>query len=191
MKTRTHLALLSFLGVCTFAQPPAPPQLKLRIIPDKDVFRVDERVMVRVEFTNLTKKTLCFPTPDPDCRNSQNGSVVTTGESVHGGGEQYICFLDGGGAGGAKLDAEVRNDWIKLPPNAVYLTKAAEAHVTSKEIGDWRLNASYHPPEPAFDPDYKRVLQSAAESAGCTLPDSSARAQPRIISAVRPATQSR
>jgi len=106
---------------------------------------------------------------------------VTTGESVNAGGEQFICHLDGAGAGGAELESEIRNHWINLPPNAVYVTKAAEAKVTLSEVGDWRLNTSYHPPEPAFNRDYKRVLQSAAEDAGCSLPDSSVVAQPRIV----------
>jgi hypothetical protein len=186
MKTRTLLALLSFLGVCMFAQQPAQPQLKLRIVADKDIYTLNERVIVKAEFTNLTSKTLCFPVPNQDCESTRTGSVVTTGESVNPGGEQFICHLDGGGAAGTELESEIKNRWVKLPPNAVYVTNAAEAKATLSEVGDWRLSASYHPPEPAFNSDYKKVLQSAAENAGCSLPDSSVVARPKIINVLPP-----
>jgi hypothetical protein len=181
MNTRTILALLLFLGLCTFAQQPAQPQLKLRIVVDKDVYTLKERLLVKAELTNLTSKTLCFPEPDPNCENTENGSLVTTGEPINREKEQFICHLHGRGAAGAELDSEIRNRWIKLPPNAVYVTKPAEAKATLSEVGDWRLKASYHPPEPAFSRDYKKVLQSAAQNEGCNLPESSAVAEPKII----------
>jgi hypothetical protein len=191
MKVRTVLVFISFLGVCTFAQQPAHPQLKLRIVVDKDNYALNERVLVEAELTNLTSTTLCFPVPNQDCESSRTGSVVTTGESVKAGGEQFLCHLDGGGAAGAELEAEIKNRWIKLPPNAVYVTKAAEAKATLSEVGDWRLYASYHPPEPAFNRDYKKVLQSTAENAGCNLPGSSAVAQPKIINVLPPDPKNR
>jgi hypothetical protein len=190
MNTRTLIALVFFLGVCTFAQQPEQPQLKVRIVADKEIYTLNERVMVKVEFTNLTSKTLCFPVPNQDCGSTRTGSVVTTGESVNGGGEQFICHLDGGGAAGAELESEIKDRWIKLPPNAVYVTKGAEAQATLSEVGDWRLTASYPPPEPAFDGDYKKVLQSSAENAGCNLPDKSVVARPKIIN-VFPAPKNR
>jgi hypothetical protein len=171
--------------------PLSSPQLKLRIITDKDIYTLNERVMARVEFTNLMTKTLCFPIPNSDCESSETGSAVTTGESVKTGRDQFICHLDGGGVGRPELESAIENHWIKLPPNAVYLTKAAEAKVTLSEVGDWRLSASYHPPEPAFNRDYKKVMESAAEEAGCTLPDSSVIAQPRTISVLPPAAKDR
>ena len=81
---------------------------------------------------------------------------------------------------GAALESDINNRWIKLSPNAIYVTKAAEAKATLDQVGDWRLSASYHPPEPAFGRDYKKVVQSAAVHASCNLPDSSAVAQPKI-----------
>jgi hypothetical protein len=146
---------------------PAPvssPQLKLRIITDKDIYTLNERVMARAEFTNLMTKTLSFPIPNPNCESTETGSVVTTGESVKKGGEQFICHLDGGGIPGAELESAIENRWIKLPPNAIYVTKAAEAKVTLSEVGDWRLSASYHPPEPAFNRDYKKVMLQSCEA---------------------------
>jgi hypothetical protein len=181
MRTRTLLALPLFLGVCTFAQQPTPPQLKLRIVVDKDIYTLNEQVMVKAEFTNLTSKTLCFPVPDQDCRSTSTGSVVTMGESVKAGGEQFICHLDGGGTAGTELEYEIRNRWIRLSPNAVYVTKAAKAKATLSEVGDWRLSASYYPPEPSFNREYKKVLQSAAQNAGCALPASSVVAQSKVI----------
>jgi len=96
MKLRTVLAFISLLGVCTFAQQPVHAQLKLRIVADKDIYTLNERVLVKAELTNLTSTTLCFPVPDQDCESSRTGSVLTTGESVNTGGEQFICHLDGG-----------------------------------------------------------------------------------------------
>lgn len=59
------------------------------------------------------------------------GEAVSTGE-----GEQFICHVDGGGAVGDELDSDVKERWIKLPPNAIYVTKATEAKVTLSEAGD-------------------------------------------------------
>jgi hypothetical protein len=165
--------------------------LKLRIVVDKDIYTLNERVMVKAEFINLTSRTLCFPVPNQDCESSRTGSVMTTGDPVNAEGEQFICHLDGGGAAGAELESEIKSRWIKLPPNAVYVTKAAEAKVTLSKVGDWRLQASYHPPEPAFDSDYKKVLQSAAQTVGCDLPGSSVVAQPKIINVLPPDSKNR
>jgi hypothetical protein len=183
MKTWTAPASISVLVVCMLAQQSSRPQLKLRIIVDKEIYALHERVMVKSELTNLTSKTLCFPVPDQDCETTGIGSIITTGDPVNAGEvDQFICHADGGGAWGVELESEIKNRWIQLPPNALYTTKTAEATASLNQVGDWRLRASYHPPVGAFSRDYVKILQSAAESVGCKLPDSTAVAEPRIIS---------
>jgi hypothetical protein len=184
MKTWAAIASMSFLVVCMSAQQSSRPQLKLRIVVDKEIYALNERVVVKSELTNLTSKTLCFPVPDQDCETTRTGWVVTAGEPVNARDERdlFICHVDGGRASGVELEQEIKNSWIKLPPNGVYLTKSAEAKASLNQVGDWRLRAFYHPPVGAFSRAYVKVLQSAAENIGCKLPDSSAVAQPRIIS---------
>jgi hypothetical protein len=183
MKIWTALVSLSVLVVCMLAQQSSRPQLKLRIVVDKEVYALHERVMVKSELTNLTSKTLCFPVPDQDCETTRTGWVVTEGEPVKAGNERdlFICHTDGSSASGVELEQEIKNRWIKLPPNGVYVTKSAEAKASLKQVGDWRLRASYHPPVGAFSRDYAKVLQSAVGSIGCKVPDSTALAEPRII----------
>jgi hypothetical protein len=183
MKTWTALVSISVLVVCMLAQQTSRRQLKLRIVVDKELYALKERVLVKSELTNLTSKTLCFPAPDQDCETTGIGSIITTGEAVSAGEiDRFICHADGGGASGVELESEIKNRWIKLPPNAIYTTKGAEAKASLNQVGDWRLRASYHPPVGAFSRDYVKILQSAAERMGCTLPDSTAVAEPRIIS---------
>lgn len=165
------------------AQQSSRPQLKLRIVVDKEIYALHERVMVKSELTNLTSKTLCFPMPDQDCETTAIGSIVTTGEPVNAGEvDLFICHTDGGGPSGIGLESEIKNQWIKLPPNAVYTTKVAEAKANLNQVGDWRLRATYHPPVGSFGRDYVKTLQSAGESIGCKLPESKAVAEPMTIS---------
>ena len=180
MKLPTSL-LASLVGLCAVAQQAAEPQLKLRILVDKQDYTLKEKVTVRAELTNITSKTLCFPVPNQDCETAETGFVVTTGEPVRAHGDLFICHEDGGGAEGTELDSQVKERWIKLSPKGVYVTSPAEAKVTLNELGDWRLAASYHPPEGSFSTKYKMILQSAARKAGCELPLSAAEAEPKII----------
>ncbi len=183
MRTATAIALTSCFGVCVLAQQVKPPQLKLQIITQKDTYALNERVIVQSELTNLSSKTLCFPVPDQRCESAGTGWILTMGEPASAGDYGwFLCHADGRGASRAELESEISHRWIKLPPNAVYLMKAAEAYATLDQSGDWRLTASYHPPVGAFNRDYVKTLQSAAESTGCTLPESSADAEPKIIS---------
>jgi hypothetical protein len=169
------------VGLCAVAQQATEPQVKLRILVDKEDYSLKEKVTVRAELTNITSKTLCFPVPAQDCEAVATGFVVTTGEPVSTHGDQFICHTDGGGAVGAELDSEIKQRWIKLSPKAVYVTNAAEAKVTLNELGNWRLAASYHPPEGSFSAKYRTILQTAARRAGCELPLSVAEAEPKII----------
>jgi hypothetical protein len=188
MKTWTAIVFVYVLAVYMVAQQGKRPQLKIRIVVDKDSYALHERVMVKSELTNLTSKTLCFPVPDQDCESTAIGWIITTAVPASAMEfDQFICHADGGGVSGVKLESEIKNRWIKLPPNAVYTTKPAEAKTNLNRVGDWRLRASYHPPVGAFSPEYLKTLQSTAERVGCVVPDSIAVAEPRSIS-VLPAT---
>jgi len=185
MRMRTIVALVLFVGVGTFAQQTTAPQLKLRIIADRDAYFVGEKVFVKTELMNLTSKTLCFPVPDRACSTTATGWIVTKAQPVMSTREidQFICHADSRIKMGAELASEIRNRWIKLPPNAAYVTGTTEAKIELSEGGAWRLTASYHPPVASFGAEYKRVLQS--QKAGCELPDSGVVAEPKLIS-VRP-----
>src|SRR5579871_2466382 len=102
MKTWTAPASISVLIVCMLAQQSSRPQLKLRIVVDKDIYSLNDRVMVKSELTNLTSKTLCFPVPDQDCETTGNGWVLTEGEPVKAGDERdlFICHTDSRSASG-------------------------------------------------------------------------------------------
>src|SRR5579871_2631275 len=191
MKTWTVFIAAPVLAICTLAQKTEAPQLKLRLVTEKDIYALNERVMVKSELTNLTSKTLCFPVPDQDCETTAIGSIITTADPVKAGEvDRFICHADGGGPSEAQLESEIKNRWIKLAPNAVYTTKFAEAKARLNQLGDWRVRASYHPPVGAFSRDYVTVLQSAAERMGCQLPNSAAVAEPRTIT-VLPANPDR
>ena len=103
MKLRISL-LFSLVGVSVLAQHAAEPQLKVRILLDKNSYSPEEKVIVKAELTNATSKTLCFPVPDQNCETTATGWIVTTGERISSQEhDQFICHVDGGGAVGAKL----------------------------------------------------------------------------------------
>jgi hypothetical protein len=112
------------------------------------------------------------------------GWIVTTGEPINPANaderDRFICHADGGGETGEKLDSQIKEHWIKLPPGGVYVTFATEAKATLNEVGDWKMTASYHPPVGAFNPKYATILQKAARKAGCELP-SAVQAEPEIV----------
>lgn len=185
LKICAAIALMFYLGAYALAQETRSPQLKLRILVDKDVYALNEHVLVRSELTNLTQKTLCFPVPDQKCQAPEIGSLLTMGEPPNVGDYGwFFCHVDGGGKNGSELELEVKNRWIKLPPNAVYVTRSAEALATLDEAGDWELIAFYDPPQGSFDRDYAKTLQSAAKDEGCMLPTRKVLAEPKIITVV-------
>lgn len=180
---RSTLSLV-LVAVSVLAQRGASPQLQIRTLPDKSTYSLSEKVIVKSELTNVSAKTLCFPIPDQNCETTTTGWIVTIGEPVHPGNaeerERFICHVDGGGEIGDKLESQIREQWIKLPPGGVYVTKATEAMATLNEVGKWNLTASYHPPVGAFNPKYTTTLQTAARKAGCELP-SAAQAEPQVV----------
>ena len=171
---------------------PKAPELRLRIIPDKETYVLHEKIFTKTELLNLTDKTLCFPVPDQQCEDTYSGSLITTGEDAASApGDQFICHLDGGGVPRDRLFTDVEQHWIKIAPNAAQMTKSSEAHVSLATLGRWRLQAIYHPPEAAFGDavEYRAYLQAAAEKFGCTVPEIEATAKPVTVSIVPPPDQ--
>jgi hypothetical protein len=183
MKMRSTLTL-ALVAVSVLAQRAAPPQLQIRILPNKSTYSLTEKVIIKSELTNVSAKTLCFPAPDQNCETTNTGWIVTTGERINPANseerDRFICHADGGGEIGENLDSQIRERWIKLPPGGVYVTNAAEAKARLNEVGDWKLTASYHPPVGAFNPKYTTTLQTAARKASCELP-SAVQAEPEIV----------
>lgn len=148
--------------------------LKVTVIPDKEIFVLHENVYTRVEFKNLGPKTYCFPKPSLDCTNDYPGSAVTTGRPVANSGEfeQFIChYHTGGPPRVSNLESEIKKHWVILAPNAVYLSDKTEAKVNLKLLGEWQLETTYLQPQGAFNTAAaKKRLSSMAESVGCILP---------------------
>jgi hypothetical protein len=167
--------------------------LKVTVIPDKKIFVLHERVYTRVEFRNLGPKTYCFPKPSRDCTNDFPGSAVTTGRPVASNGdfEQFICHYDRGGPPRASNpESEIKQHWVMLAPNEVYLSDRAEAIVGLNLLGEWRLETAYLPPTGAFNPAaIKKHLTSMAERAGCILPQAPIESEPVTIQVVEMANK--
>ena len=182
MKLQTIPPLfLLFSCACALAQQTARPQLKLRIANDKESYALKETLVIKAELTNLTSRTLCFPVPDQECSVPVTGWLKITGESVTvGDSTRFICHVDGRGAVGDELDSNIRDRWIKVAPNAIYVFSARKP-VVLNDTGDWELTASYHPPEGSFGAEYGKILQSAAKRAGCQVPRSRVTAEPKIV----------
>ena len=186
--------------LCATAQPqtkdrtpsPKAPELKLRIVPNKNTYVLHEIVFTHVEFTNLTDKTLCFPELGPDAEVPTSGYLTIEGDSPDGQErDRFIEVFDGGGvAGREKLLSEIEKNWIKVAPNAAYITKATDSKVDLLAAGKWRLRAVYHPPEGSFNPaGYREFLQSTAQTVGCTVPEKFVSAEPVAINVIPPPDQ--
>jgi hypothetical protein len=165
------------------------PDLKVTVIPEGKNFVLHESVYTRVEFRNLGPKTYCFPKPSRDCTNDFPGSAVTTGRPAVENNEefrQFICHYDSGGPPRASnLESEIKQRWVMLAPNDVYLGDRAEAKVNLNLLGEWRLETTYSPPTGAFNPAaVKKYLTSMAERAGCILPQAQIESEPVTIQVV-------
>ncbi len=168
------------------------PELRLRIVPDKETYVLHEGVFTKTEFLNLTDKTLCFPEPAQGQQVPSSGYLITEGDAPGAQGrDRFIEVFDGPGIWPReRLLSEMEKVWVKVAPNAVYVTKSADAKVDLNEHGRWRLTATYHPPEGSFDPGgYREYLKSAAQSVGCTIPEAVVTAQPVAVNVVSPPKQ--
>ena len=178
---RLLMAVFSFLAVAA-SQSNESPELRVRILTDKDKFASSDVLIAKMQLNNTTDKTLCFPKPPTDVHVAISGWIETKAEPAHGSDrEKFIEVLDGGGKVGKELDAAIKNEWVKLKPGQSYLADPARTPVHLDEPGEWRLTATYHPPEGSFSAGYRKLLQDAAQKNGCTLPIHTAEAEPTTI----------
>src|SRR5215475_9198948 len=164
-----------------------PPKsfFKLRILPDKETYTVDEPLFLRLEFTNITDVTLCFPVPRSRYEeDATSGYTVVRGEGPHGRDwEHFIEHHDGSFPADEKLREEIERSWIKLAPNQIYVSDTKPATFRLGEPGRWKLQATYHPPESPFGGKVEQIrMKRVAQSLGCTPPE-------RLTSAAESAIQ--
>jgi hypothetical protein len=193
-RTQQFLVLAAFgaCSICALSQtsentaPHKIPELKLRIIPSKETFAVDEKVFTKLEFTNLSDKTLCFPQPARVWTNDFPGSAVTTGHQGNENPDRFFDHYDGASLGTRKhLLSEIQKHWIKVLPKGKYVTDSAEALVTLSLVGQWKLESTYVYPQTAFGgARARKFLSSTAERAGCTIPTTEATAESVPISVI-------
>lgn len=169
----------------------APVVLVLRIIPARQEYTLNEKILAKYEFFNRSDRTLCLPPPDLKCSNSASGSIRTGLRPSAGIGEQrevFICGFCGGDWGaGAKLPSKIRKHWIKIAPNKSYVTEYTEIEPGLDNLGEWQLEAIYEPPQAAFgDPlRFKEYLREGAERAGCVVPEK-VRSEEVVVNVVPP-----
>lgn len=158
--------------------------LTVRIVLDKTTFALHEKVSVRIEFKNSGRKTYCFPKPTRDWTNDYPGSAVVIGQPATEPGdfESYICHFDSGGPRVTDLVSDIKQNWIKIAPNATYVTDGAEAIVDLDRQGEWQLETEYWEPQGAFHPaEIMKELKLASERAGCTVPMAPISSEPVTI----------
>ena len=149
-------------------------EFKLRIIPDKETYSLTDKLSTTKEFTNLTRETLCFPEPAEEVEEPAQGYLITKTIGPDGAAEdeQFIEHYSGGGTWPQdKLVKEIREQWIWLAPNAIYLTVPRVNIAKLETPGQRRLEATYRPPEGSYRPvEFRDYLETAARIAGCTVP---------------------
>ena len=183
---------LSVCSITVLSQPAKKadqkmPELKIRIIPDKQTYALHEVVFTRTEFTNLTDKTLCFPEPVQG-KAVSTGYLITDADAPNNERDRFIEVFDGGLTWPReKLLLEIERNWLKLAPNSTHTTKSAPVQVKLDIPGEWHLRATYHPVECSFNyQECMKYLISAAEEVGCFVPEVSAEAKPVAITVLPP-----
>jgi hypothetical protein len=163
-------------------------ELRLRIMPDKETYSLHDEIFTKVEFTNVSNLTVCFPEPAQEYVAASQGVLTrkligSTGTEEN---ERFLEVFDGAGTWPRdKLIAEIKTQWVRLAPNETYVTKSSSGGKLNA-VGKWQLEASYRPPEGSFKPAaYRKYLASAAKKTGCTLPQMDISAN-KIVSIVSP-----
>jgi hypothetical protein len=165
--------------------PKSDPELKIRIVPNKETYSLQEKVFTKTEFTNLTDKTLCFPAPAQPQEIVGRGYVEVHGESSNDNTERQYWpdHYDGGpNWPREKLLKEIEEQWIKLAPNATYETKSSIVKLDLDVSGGWRLRGSYQPPQCSFNTLIcNESFRATVKSTGCVVPEKFVTAEPVTI----------
>jgi hypothetical protein len=161
------------------------PVLRLELIPNKRNYGMNETVLTKTTFTNLSDTVLCFPKPEQGRQLPLQGylAVQTAGPPSPKEYEYFLEHIDSRGPWPReKLLLEIEHDWIKLSPSETYTTASAPVTAILDVPGQWRLTETYLPPEGSFGGDaYRNYLTSAAKSAGCVLPVTEVSAETVVI----------
>jgi hypothetical protein len=165
------IPLLSFSQTSVKTKPPQP-ELKLRLLPEKETYGLNEPLLTRIELTNLTDGTLCFPEPAQGYENPIQGSVRLVGYGPNGRDrDHFLEHFAGVFPSDDKLLEEIEKRWIKLRPNQIYLTKRTVAPFQLDTPGEWRIYGGYDAPVASFNSKAsKERLRVLAEKAGCSPP---------------------
>lgn len=174
-KIGVMLALLSLIFAPTRPHQPDSqnPELQLRILLEKDAYTLNEPIFTRTEFTNLTHRTLCFAEPVQGIHDSAQGYLITNAVPPSRQGEILFVIMGGHWPTHEQLRSDIANVWIKLAPNAVYVSRRAPVRFKLNTEGDWELQASYYPTERTFGSAQGREeLLDLARETGCNPPES-------------------
>jgi hypothetical protein len=135
---------------------------------------VGEIVSLKYRLTSLADGTLCFPRPDPEGQDEDQGyfQVEITPPK---GAEPRDIFIEGFYPVG-RTDDELREDvthrWVKLAPFEPYETPNAGKTMVPTAPGDWILQSTYYPPK------FKDQRRAMITSLGCSPPDRPVRSRP-------------
>ena len=182
------VTLWSLIARAQKAGDPVPkkkPELKLRIAVEKETYSLNEKLFAKIEFTNLTNTTLCFPEPEQGFEDPVVGDLTLVGTGPKGDRNYFVEHFDGVMPGDEKLLANMQQTWIQLGPNQIYVTKRAPTRFELDTPGEWKLRAEYIPPLAPFNPEGSRErLRTLAEKVGCTPPEVDATSAIERISVV-------
>ena len=168
---------------------PPSPDFKLRVILTRDTYAAADPVFIKVELTNVSGKNLCFHEPGLEAETPGFGYLETEVTGPYAGEREF--FIDHEDvrtpSPREKLVLAIKENWIKLKPEEVYVTKQARVYI-GKNPGHWRLVTSYYPPEAEFggQAEFHNYLDSAAREVGCTVPWTKVSADPVVIAVVSP-----
>lgn len=161
------------------------PQLKLRIVVEKETYFLNEKLFTKTEFTNLTNTTLCFPEPEQRFEDPVVGDLTVLGTGPKGSRDYFVEHFDGVMPDDEKLLADTQQTWIQLGPNQTYVTRRAPARFELDTPGEWKLRAEYTAPVAPFNPEGSRErLRNLAQKVGCTPPEIDATSAIERISVV-------
>jgi|HubBroStandDraft_6_1064221.scaffolds.fasta_scaffold782239_1 hypothetical protein len=169
--------------------PPGTPMLRLKVIPSKEDYVLKEDVLTKTIFTNQSDKILCFPKLEREIEIPAQGYLTIKVVGPPGASEREVMLehIDGPGLHRTReeLLLDIKQRWIKLPPNETYTTGLERVPATPDSPGQWQLTETYLPPQGSFGGDsYRNELKSAAHNAGCTLPETKVSAETITVNVV-------
>ncbi len=158
------------------------PELKIEIVSDRQTYSKGSSVFSETGFTNTSVNILCFPEPDQRSETSEKGFVIRVvlrppNAPVE---DEFIEHFDGATTPAREeLIREIKENWIWLKPGGVHVSPSVLLRKELNSPGHWGLHAAYHPPEGSFKPAaFRAYLNSAARSAGCSIPQTAVSAEP-------------